>query len=464
MHNDVINFQSSIVGDEFEVPVLNGTKIRYVNLDNAASTPPFKRVIDKVNEFSRIYSSVHRGNGFKSLISTEIYEETRNILADFVGADIFHNALVFVKNSTEAINTIANCYKLKSDDIVISTEMEHHSNDLPWRKVALVKYIKINEKGELDLEHFKYLLDKYGQRIKLVTITGASNVTGYINPIHYLASLTHMVGAKILVDASQLAPHKKIDIKSNDDLEHIDFLVFTAHKIYAPFGTGVLIGPREFFNVNDPNIVGGGTVKIVTDTKVYWDETPEKNEAGTPNIIGAVALASSVKFMNNIGMHKIEKHESTLTEYLVKGLSKLDKIEIYGQSIYECNKRLGVVSFNMKGIHHSMLASILSYEYGIGVRNGCFCAHPYVLRLLNINEDEVEKHIKNVLAEDKSQLPGLVRVSLGIYNTKSDIDRLLTALDNISRGNYNKDYILDKKHGAYKPKKSIISFKGLFEF
>jgi selenocysteine lyase/cysteine desulfurase len=246
-------------------------------------------------------------------------------------------------------------------------------------------------------------------------------------------------------------PHRKINIRSINDIEHIDFLVFTAHKLYSPFGIGVLIGPKDFFNEVEPDHTGGGTVKIVTMDDIYWKDTPERNEVGTPNVIGAVALAASINFMESIGLQVIEKHELKLVQYLLDGLNQIDNLIIYGQTGADTYKRLGVVSFNIEGIHHSLVAAILSYEYGIGVRNGCFCAHPYVLKLLKIDGERFEKYKAQILNRDKSQVPGMVRVSLGLYNTKKDIHELLNALKNISKGNYCKEYVLNKNYGSYAP-------------
>lgn len=458
-----MSFNNLISGNNFQVPILNGEKVRYVNFDNAASTPPFTKVINKVNEFTDIYSSVHRGNGFKSILSTKVYEETRKVIGDFLGVELLTNAVIYGKNATEAINKLASTYNFDSGDIVLCTRMEHHSNDLPWRSKATVKYVEVKENGELDICQLEDLLKMYNGKIKLVTVTGASNVTGYINPIHEIARLAHKAGAKIMVDGSQLVPHREIDIKDDVDIEHIDFLVFTAHKIYSPFGIGVLIGPRDFFNNAEPEMSGGGTVKIVTDDEVYWEETPEKNEAGTPNIIGAVALASSIRFLRILGISNIEKNENILVEYLLKKLTVIKGIRIYGCLDADINRRLGVIAFNIEGVSHDLVAAILSYEYGIGVRNGCFCAHPYVLRLLNVDKHEISDYKEQVLKGDKTKLPGLVRISFGIYNTIEDIDRLLVAIDNISKGKYFSDYLLNDKEGMYTPKNWTYDYKSSFD-
>jgi selenocysteine lyase/cysteine desulfurase len=197
-------FEHFVTGQDIMVPIINGNYVKYINFDNAASTPPFRIVMDKVNEFSKFYSNVHRGSGFKSNISTKVYQEAREIVASFVGANINDKSIIFVKNASEAINKLANTLSFKDDDVVIVSEMEHHSNDLPWRKKAVVKYINTTDAGEIDVEYFRSMVNNCIGKLKLVAITGASNVTGYINPIYEIARITHNAGAKLLVDASQL--------------------------------------------------------------------------------------------------------------------------------------------------------------------------------------------------------------------------------------------------------------------
>lgn len=452
-----------VVGSDTRAPIIGGSTAKYINFDNAATTPPFKKVMEKVNEFSEFYSSIHRGSGFKSNISTEIYEQCKEIVMGFVGADKEYNTVIFVKNATEALNKVAAIFNFCDGDIIICSRMEHHSNDLPWRRKAEVHYIDIDENGILNLSHLEMLLKLYGNRVKLVTVTGASNVSGYINPIHEIAKLAHSFGAKILIDASQLAAHKKLDVKNESNEDHLDFIVFSGHKLYAPFGTAVIVGPRSFFNKAEPDTVGGGMVKLVTDDVVYWEESPEKNEAGTPNLIGAVALATAIKQINDIGMKSIEEHEYLLTEYLLQRIKKIDKIRIYGSVEADKEKRLGVVSFNLDSISHGLVAAILSYEYGIAIRNGCFCAHPYVFRLLNLHSKDIQSHRLSILNNDKSKVPGLVRVSFGLYNTIEDIDRLILALNMISKGKIKRKYIIDKEHGTYMPKNWNFSMGDIFK-
>jgi len=285
-----------IVGIDAKVPLLNGRSTTYINLDNAASTPSLAPVLDTINNFMPWYSSVHRGTGFKSIVSTEAYEDARQTVADFFGASNDDYVVVFGKNSTEALNKLSYRLALKKTDVVLVSLMEHHSNDLPWRGKARIKRIGIDNQGRLDEEHFRKLIAKYGRQIRLVCVTGASNVTGQMPNIHKLARISHGVGAQILVDCAQLAAHRPVSVKNLTDPEHLDYIVASAHKMYAPYGTGVLIGRRDTFEHGRPEYCGGGTIDLVTTDKVEWAGLPDRDEAGSPNVVGAVAFAAALKY------------------------------------------------------------------------------------------------------------------------------------------------------------------------
>lgn len=227
-----------------------------MNLDNAASTPTFRPVIEKVDEFLAYYSNVHRGSGFKSQIASWVYEEARAIVASFVNASLTDEAVIFTKNTTESINKLAREFPFRRDSIVITSMMEHHSNELPWRRFAQVVHVDVNPDGSLRMDDYERKLKRYRSKVSLVAITGASNVSGWITPVHDMARMAHEAGAKILVDAAQLAPHRRIDMKPKGHPEHLDYLAFSAHKMYAPFGVGVLVGDRDMFAECDPDTVG----------------------------------------------------------------------------------------------------------------------------------------------------------------------------------------------------------------
>jgi selenocysteine lyase/cysteine desulfurase len=277
-------------------------------------------------------------------------------------------------------------------------------------------------------------------------------VTGCLNPIHRLAEKAHAVGAKILVDAAQLAPHRAIDMRPDDDPGHLDFVALSAHKMYAPYGTGALIGPRAVFAEGVPDLVGGGTVDIVTVDEVYWTSPPDRDEAGSPNVVGAVALAQAILSLEEIGMEALTRHETELTAHALRRLREIDAVQIYGLTDPDqANERLGVIAFNTRQVDHYKVAAVLSFEGGIGVRNGCFCAHPYVLRLLGVSDDEARDHQRRILAGTRAQLPGLVRISFGCYNTCEEVDHLVRVLARITEGDIQGDYQQDPISGAYWP-------------
>jgi cysteine desulfurase / selenocysteine lyase len=457
-HSDTVDrrhapndWRDRIVGLDRLMPVLNGRMARYINLDNAASTPPLKSVVEAVNRFLPYYSSVHRGTGFKSRLSTATYDDAHDTIARFVGADTSSNTVIFGKNTTEAINKLAYRFPLADDSVVLSTGMEHHSNDLPWRARARVIRAGVTSDGRLDEDDVDRLLAAYGSRVALLTVSGASNVTGLVQPIHRLAQKAHAVGARILVDAAQLAPHRRIDMKPDDDPEHLDYVAISAHKMYAPFGTGALVGRRDTFLSGAPEYQGGGTVEIVTPDDVHWAGLPDREEAGTPNVVGAVAMAAAAQTLMDAGLDGIAQHEAGLTAYALERLSAIPAVTIYGPSHHGNADRLGVIAFNVGTIPHALVAAILGYEAGIGVRNGCFCAQPYVMRLLGVTEVDQARWHREYLAGDRSQKPGMVRISVGAYNVIEDIDVLVAMLQRIVKGEYQGQYVEVPESGDYRP-------------
>lgn len=430
------SYRNLILGVNKKVPLISGKYVTAINFDNAATTPPFKSVMEDIIDFAPWYSSIHRGEGFKSQLTTKLYENSRNIVRRFVNADS-NNTVIYVKNSTEAFNKLSNLlYDPYKKNVILTTDMEHHSNDLPWRDKFIVDYISIDADGKLSLDDLEAKLNKYNNYVRLVTITGASNVTGYKNPIYDIAKLVHKFGCKLLVDGAQLVPHAPFIMNNKKSEYTIDFLIFSAHKMYAPFGTGVLIGPRCILDNCEPDLVGGGTVDIVTHDFVKWNESPERHEAGSPNVIGSIALTSSIKVLNKIGMDNVERIEKDLTSYALMQIKNIPNVKIYCDTSKGVD-RVSIIPFNIYGIHHAMLAKILSYEWGISVRSGCFCAQPYIVKLLNISSDFLKKRINN----PDLYHPGMVRISFGLYNTYAEIDMLAYALKKIS---LKRDYYIIK--------------------
>jgi cysteine desulfurase/selenocysteine lyase len=460
------SYRQMFVGIDINVPLLNGLQRPYVNLDNAASTPPLKAVQKAVDAFLPFYSSVHRGTGFKSQLSTHAYEQARQIVLRFVNADPVEHTCIFGKNTTEAINKLARRYPFDSQrNVVLTSGMEHHSNDLPWRSVAHTVHVGLTSDGRLDESDFDAQLEKYASRVALVAITGASNVTGYLNPIHRLAEKAHAAGTQILVDCAQLAPHRAIHMLPLDDPAHLDYVSISAHKMYAPFGTGALIGRRDTFEQGDPDMTGGGTVEIVTLDNVVWAEPPDRDEAGSPNTVGAVALAAAVEQLTSIHMENVAQHETELTEYALRSLQQVPGVHLYGDpDPGRADQRLGVIPLELEGLSHFKVAAILGYEFGIGVRSGCFCAHPYILHLLGLSSDEARQVQQRMLSGDRSNMPGLIRASFGLYNSLEDIDALVEALTCIARGDYKGQYQQEKATGEYKPAGWMPDLEGYFSF
>lgn len=437
-----------VVGIDTPVPLLDGTERPYVFLDNAASTPALRPVLRCVEDFLPWYSGVHRGTGFKSLLATEVFDAAHRVVGDFVGANPETQTVVFMKNTTDCVNKLANRAGLRPEDLVITTLMEHHSNDLPWRKHCRVVHLGVVGEGRPDLLQLRRLLAEHNGRVKFVAISGASNITGVCTPVHEIARWAHDAGASIFVDAAQLAPHRRVDMLADDDPGHLDFVALSAHKMYAPFGTGALIGPRAFFEQGAPDDVGGGVVEIVTLDHVEWNHPPHKEEAGTPNVIGGVALAAAIAVLTAVGMDAIAAHEMTLLEYAYAKLKRLKGVTLYGPTSHFEDK-VGVIPFNVDGSHHALVAAILGIEGGIGVRNGCFCAHPFVKHLLGVTPDEDRRLTREVIEGDKSNMPGLVRASLGCYSDESDIDALVAMLERILRGESKGVYRQIKSSGAF---------------
>lgn len=431
------DLRNLIIGAEQKIPLSDGKYVTAINFDNAATTPILQSVLREINNFAPWYSSVHRGGGYKSKISSEIYEQARDVVQSFVKSDKEKDIVIFTKNTTESINILSFVLSQQKvqQKVILSTFMEHAANDLPWRSKFKVDYVDIDKFGRLSIEDLENKLIRYRGNVKLVTVTGASNVTGYLNPIHKIAAIVHKYGAKILVDGAQMVPHTTVDMKGFETLEHIDYLAFSAHKMYAPFGAGVLIGPKEDFKEGNPFLQGGGAIDLVTHRRVEWDEPAGKDEAGTPNAMGVVALTAAIKTLQSVGMDNIYKIEKALYDYTIGHMKKISDIRFYSDPFKD--DTISVIPFNLEGIHHHLLPSILSDEAGIAVRNGFFCTHPYCERLLGLSEEDMNHYFE----DDDALFPGMVRVSFGFYNNYNEIDKFISILRIIAE---NKEYYINK--------------------
>jgi len=271
-----------------------------------------------------------------------------------------------------------------------------------------------------------------------------------VQPVHRLAAKVHAAGGRILVDAAQLAAHRPVDMRPHDDPGHLDFVALSAHKLYAPFGTGALVGRRDAF-ASEPDHRGGGTVRAVTVDDVAWADLPDREEAGSPNVVGAVALAAALRTLADIGLDRIAAHEAHLTRYAVQRLGQVPGLRVHGPTDPDAMAdKVGVVPFTIDGWAHGLVAAVLGYEHGIGVRSGCFCAQPYISHLLRITEVGARHWFQRARHGLVRDAPGMVRISFGCYNTTGDVDRAVEALARLVAGHAQVRYLRDD-HGAYAP-------------
>jgi selenocysteine lyase/cysteine desulfurase len=435
------HWREHFAGVDLPVPVSGGGTVTGINFDNAASTPPLKRVRDAVNGFSEVYSSVHRGTGYKSRLATEAYEHARELVAHFLGVDERSQVVIFVKGTTDALNRIAAEQARLDGRRVLVTEMEHHADLLPWRHRSGHVMVGLSEDGHIDLDAIEHELKAAAGKIGLVAVCGASNVTGFVSPIHEVAELAHRHGALVSIDAAQLAPHHRIDIRPASDPGHLDFVSFSGHKMYAPYGAGVLVAPRAFF-AGAPEVMGGGAISIVTWDDTVWADLPDREEAGSPNVIGAVALGVAIDTLLELGFEEMLRHEVELGATLLTRLSGIPGVGVLGSvdARPAVHARLGLASFVVEGLHHGLVAAALSHEWGIAVRNGCFCANPYVFHLLHMDKKAVDAVEGEVTAGHRKALPGAVRASLAPYNTSAEVDRFVEAVTHIARGKLKATY------------------------
>jgi cysteine desulfurase/selenocysteine lyase len=437
-------------GVDLPVPVHGGRTVTGINFDNAASTPPLKRVRDAVNVFSDVYSSVHRGTGYKSRLSTDAYEHAREVVARFLGVDKEDQVVIFVKGTTDALNRIAAEHSRLEGKQVLVTQMEHHADLLPWRHRSGHVMVGLTEEGHIDLEAIESALRAGDGAIGLVAVCGASNVTGFVSPIHEVAELAHRYGARVSVDAAQLAPHHRIEVRPANDPGHLDFVSLSGHKMYAPYGAGVLVAPRDFFS-GAPEVMGGGAISIVTWDDTVWADLPDREEAGSPNVIGAVALGVAIETLLELGFDEMLDGEIELGRRMLAGLGAISGVGVLGGvEPSTASGRLALASFVVEGLHHGLVAAALSHEWGIAVRHGCFCANPYVFHLLHMNKDEVGAVEHEVTAGRRKALPGAVRASLAPYNTAAEVDRFLEAVAQVAGGGIKARYE-QATDGTYSP-------------
>ena len=433
-----------LVGADTAVPLVTGGSRRYVNLDYAASAPALQRVRDAVGELLAWYSSVHRGAGFKSRVATTAYEGARESIRRFVNAPD-DDAVIITRNTTDSINLLAGT--LPKGTHVVCFAGEHHANLLPWSRCG-VRHLPVPETAAEMLATLEETLRDLPpcDDPHLVAVTGASNVTGEIWPVADIARVAHDNGARVLVDAAQLAPHAPIDMTRDG----IDFLALSGHKLYAPYGAGALIGERDWLSAGDPFLRGGGAVKIVTLDDTVWADLPDRQEAGSPNVVGAVALGVACDALAEAGMGRIAEEEAGLLAHARERLAAIDRVETY--RVWPADhERVGLLTFNLVGMPYDLLAAVLSAEHGIGIRHGCFCAHPLMMRLLRVDDAEAHRLIDGARAGAHERLPGAARMSLGLGSTREDVDAFADALERIAADGPRWTYAVNGSTDEYEP-------------
>ncbi len=392
-----------VTGGELVVPVVDGGRVRQVNLDYAASAPALQAVTDALAQVLPYYASVHRGAGYTSQVSTALYEQARDRIAAFVGART-DDVVVVVRNTTDALNLLAAAVPAEAGPVLV-LDLEHHANLLPWRGRAH-RVLATQPTLDATLDALREALRQAaadGDPVALVAVTGCSNVTGELLPLEEVVTIAHAAGARVAVDAAQLAPHRRVDLADLD----ADYLALSGHKVYAPFGAGVLVGRRDWLDAAPPHLAGGGAVRSVSADHVSWAAAPQRHEGGTPNVLGAALLAVACATLAALPDGAMHAHEQELTRRLVTGLQALPGVAVL-RLWPDSTERAGVVSFTVAGHDPGRVAAYLSAEHGIGLRDGKFCAHPLLARL--------------------GHQQGALRASLGVGSRSEDVDRLLAAL------------------------------------
>ncbi|MFC8625364.1 aminotransferase class V-fold PLP-dependent enzyme [Streptomyces anulatus] len=418
-----------VLGQNVTVPLVTGGEVTYAALDYAASAPALQRVWDDVAAYAPYYGSVHRGAGYLSQLSTDLFENSRRTVAEFLGCRA-DDQVVFTRSTTDSLNLLAAA--IPADCQVFVYETEHHASLLPWRD-ARVTYLNAPRTPAQAVESLERALadrDPYGPA--LVCVTGASNVTGELWPVRELAAAAHAHGARIVLDAAQLAPHHPVDIAELD----VDWVAFSGHKLYAPFGSGVLAGRADWLQAAEPYLAGGGASRKVArradgGVDVDWHTTAARHEAGSPNVIGVYSIASACKALTEAGFEGLVAREQELVGRVREGLAEVPEVQVL--SLFgDDAPRVGVISFVVRGWNSSHFAAALSAEYGIGVRDGLFCAHPLVRTLLGSDpQDPGECGAPE--AEPGERSLNAIRVSFGAGTPDEHIDRFLRAVSELVR-------------------------------
>ncbi|MFI9830772.1 aminotransferase class V-fold PLP-dependent enzyme [Streptomyces sp. NPDC051913] len=418
-----------VLGRNVTVPLVTGGEVTYAALDYAASAPALQRVWDDVAAYAPYYGSVHRGAGYLSQLSTDLFENARKTVADFLGCRE-GDQVVFTRSTTDSLNLLAAA--LPADCQVFVFETEHHASLLPWRD-ARVTYLNAPRTHQQAVQTLERALadrtasNEEGHGPALVCVTGASNVTGELWPVRELAAVAHAHGARIVLDAAQLAPHHAVSVADLD----VDWVAFSGHKLYAPFGSGVLAGRADWLTAAEPYLAGGGASRKVTRREdggvdVEWHENAARHEAGSPNVIGAYSIASACKALTEAGFDTLVAREQYLIEKVKSGLADVPEVRIL--SLFgDDAPRVGVISFVVEGWNSSHFAAALSAEYGIGVRDGLFCAHPLVRTLLG-SDPQTQGECGAPEAAPGEKSLNAIRVSFGAGTPDEHVERFVNAV------------------------------------
>jgi selenocysteine lyase/cysteine desulfurase len=392
-----------VVGGDTPVPLVDGRSVPYANLDYAASAPALESVAARVVEVLPLYASVHRGAGYLSQVSTALYEASRATVARFVGARPDDVAVV-TRNTTDALNLLAGC--VPDGGRVLVLDIEHHANLLPWvRSVrGSGRVATVLASAPTVAETLTQLRDELArQPYALVTVTGASNVTGEALPLTSVVALAQEAGARVAVDGAQLLPHRAFSLAASG----VDYVAFSGHKTYAPFGAGALVGRRDWLDAGTPYLAGGGAVRDVRTDRTLWQPAPARHEGGSPNVLGAVALAEACDTLSALPEGALAAHETALRDRLLDGLDTVPGVRVL-RLWADSSDPVGVVSFTLDEHDSGLVAAYVSAEHGVGVRDGRFCAHPLLARV--------------------GVTGGAIRASVGVGTTADAVDRLVAGL------------------------------------
>ena len=431
--------RTAFTGLDTEYPLVDGSTTPRTYLDSAASTLRCTVADDIVRRALRHYANTHSELHAGARIMTHLYERAHEIVGAFVDAPDDYTTVFNGSGVTGGLNRMARVLaeRRPERDVVITTMMEHHANDLPHRKhVGEVVHVPLEkdpdgEAGRVDMDALRAAIDEHADRLNYVAVTAASNVTGIVNPVHEVARMAHEAGALCVVDAAQSAAHVPLSVQGHGAGEVLDVLCMSGHKIYAPGSPGVIVARKALFEGLEPQEVGGGIVdRVETSRYEIMDELPEREEAGTPNLPGALRLAATLQLLGRIGMDLVEEDERALTQYALERFEAIDGLKIYGSHRLEVAERIGVITFNLDDLPHGLVAAALNDYFGVAMRNECFCAQPFVRQLLGRRGASGEATSDEECGPETQ--PGMVRASLGLYNTNDDVDTAAEALSDIA--------------------------------